>query len=357
MTNTKTIKFPSVLSKAQRSRTIQKKLQQGEQSYTLNSKSNQSRKQLSRRKHKNNVEVIFCPLKQKLIVDNAVPLQHYSYFDWNTGETNCATPPSSEGTVVDVSDYEEIDVGNGKMNKIVVDRDDGNIIFGKITRNNAKSCIGGKSKYTKIRSTIQLMQKVKASVARGKTNNGSNSNYILGGYRKNPKDNKLGEYAFKPGTSEVDKKIVDDGIRDIVRGMEYGGKKITMLLPETSHFHSVVKKTLDLESIVGDDTSTSTQFSSGENYWSPWHIDDDMFLSFLSCMSEEEQDNEETMYYFVFPEYKLRVPLKPGDVIVFNPLKLHSCSNCRIKDSHIFSAYVSKKTVMTKGMVKGLDKK
>ena len=39
--------------------------------------------------------------------------------------------------------------------------------------------------------------------------------------------------------------------------------------------------------------------------------------------------------------------MKSTDVIVFNPMRMHCCSNFRYKDSYIFSAYMYEKTVIT----------
>jgi hypothetical protein len=115
-----------------------------------------------------------------------------------------------------------------------------------------------------------------------------------------------------------------------------------------------VRKLLEIPSITGTEMGISTQFSVGVNYWSGAHQDKDFFFTFLSCLSANSDDHEEEIYYFCYPEYKIALPLKPGDLIVFNPLKFHCCSNSRYDDAYIFSAYVSEKTVMTAGIAKYL---
>ena len=64
-------------------------------------------------------------------------------------------------------------------------------------------------------------------------------------------------------------------------------------------------------------------------------------------LSDDEADHDKVLYYFVFPEYKVKIPLCSGDVLVFNPRVFHACTNPRIKGAMIFSAYVSAKTCNT----------
>ena len=111
---------------------------------------------------------------------------------------------------------------------------------------------------------------------------------------------------------------------------------------------------LDLPSVSGLDGIVAIQFSAGQDYWSQAHVDNDYFFTYLSAVSAEEKDHKEVMYYFCYPEYKLKIPIKSGEVLVFNPLKLHSCSNCRYNNSFIFSSYVSTKSVTTATIGKGM---
>ena len=122
-------------------------------------------------------------------------------------------------------------------------------------------------------------------------------------------------------------------------------------MPEYSSFLDM-KNLLDLSSFGGNDSNIATQFSIGQNYWSHAHVDQDAFFTFLSCLSNEASCEPFHMYFFCFPEYKVAIPIRSGDILVFNPLKIHCCTNCRYPDLYIFSAYVSMKSVMTAGIGK-----
>ena len=354
----KTVSFPAKLSKAVRSLNVQKKLQQKSTQYNFTHKHGVPTKVKSHRPIKNKINMVKLDKKHVILEDNIVPgPPHYAYQNWED-DSNVDIPLSSiSDVIVDISGFQVVDVSDiEKKHVIISDEINGDFIAGKVSRNVSKDTFGGKNQYPKVRSTVNLLQETTPTVKRGKKNSGKSSKYNLRGKRRNPLGTDLGDYAFKPGTSDEDKQTVDEGVNELVRRMEKGARRILQVLPETDHFFDVVKKTLDLESVGGEESSIATQFASGLNYWSQYHVDDDEFFCTLSCMSKEKEDNEKIIYYFVFPEYQFKIPMKPGDIIVFNPLHLHSCSNCRVKDSHIFSAYVSKKTVMTKGMMLGLDK-
>ena len=78
-------------------------------------------------------------------------------------------------------------------------------------------------------------------------------------------------------------------------------------------------------------------------YHSVCHIDNDVNNSIISVLHEGINDDD-VIYYFVFPEYNLKIPLRNGDVLVFNPLVYHSCSDAIHKNAMIFSQYSSRKT-------------
>ena len=94
--------------------------------------------------------------------------------------------------------------------------------------------------------------------------------------------------------------------------------------------------------------------SIARGYWSKVHIDDDYFFTYLSVLSSHDSQYDDVLYYFCFPRYRIKIPLRTGDVLVFNPLDPHSCTNSKYDDAYIFSAYSSKKTVVTRALGLGL---
>eukprot|EP00536_Pseudo-nitzschia_multiseries_P013281 jgi/Psemu1/309812/fgenesh1_kg.557_\ len=90
----------------------------------------------------------------------------------------------------------------------------------------------------------------------------------------------------------------------------------------------------------------ATAFSIGKDYHSKCHTDANMFYTRLTVIAPKHVSDEEVIYYFVFPTYGVKVPLRSGDTLLFNPLVLHSCSNPKYEGCYIMSAYVSRKTVL-----------
>lgn len=351
------VQFPRKMPAAQRSANVCASIRQEPTTQTIGVPLEIRKK----KRIKNPMDIVEVDKVDNILDKNGkVPGQSlYAYTNWIDGDNkqmNESALVMGKERIIDIDDYQEIDATpTEKNNKFIIDSQTKEFIAGKITTANSNQDLGGRRTFQERRAIIDLLQVTTPTVKRGLNRKGFNTSYNLRGNRKNPHNNKVGQYSFNPKTSEEYKKKVDDGIRKIVCGMEKGAIRLIQDLSETAHYKKV-KELLELDTVGETGDSIATQFSSGENYWSQAHTDDDVFFSTLSCMCKNGKDDKKVMYYFVFPEYKLKIPMKPGDIMVFNPLVLHSCSNCRVKDSHIFSAYVSKKTVVTTGMEKGLDK-
>eukprot|EP00536_Pseudo-nitzschia_multiseries_P017231 jgi/Psemu1/314185/fgenesh1_kg.1444_\ len=78
----------------------------------------------------------------------------------------------------------------------------------------------------------------------------------------------------------------------------------------------------------------ATTFAIGKEYHSKCHTDADMFYTRLTVIAPKHVWSE------------VKVPLRSGDTLLFNPLVLHSCLNPKYKGCYIMSAYVSHKTVL-----------
>jgi len=293
--------------------------------------------------------------EQMEVIDLDKNIDFYSYVSWD-GDIEQPIAPTHNGKLINVDDYVELKATKDKLNVVATDKV-GSFIVAKMSRDNARSDLRGKEGFNVIRDATDLIDQNKPDIKRGEARGGYHSTYKMEGYRKDPlKSGVLGRYAFKPGTKDSVKQQSYDGAVTIVNKLEKCGKRVTKFLNETKHFRDKVQKFLKLPTVGTTDDSIATQLAIGCNYWSQWHRDPDYYFTFLSCMCKEEKYNEELIYYFVFPEYKLKVPMRSGDVLVFNPTKIHSCTNCKLPDSHIFSAYVSQKTVMTAAVGMELDK-
>ena len=91
-----------------------------------------------------------------------------------------------------------------------------------------------------------------------------------------------------------------------------------------------------------------TQVSMAKYYWSKIHVDDDFSHTLLTAwnISYSNENKNDILQYFVFPTYNVCVPLRHGDILVFNPLVLHGCTSPLHEQCCLLSAYVSAKTVI-----------
>ena len=108
---------------------------------------------------------------------------------------------------------------------------------------------------------------------------------------------------------------------------------------------SVMKQVID-RATLNSIRDQATAFSIGVNYYSRCHTDNGMYYTLAIVMAPDEVSAEEVIYYFLFPAYKIKIPLRSGDSLLFNPSLNHSCSNPKHNGCYIMSAYVSRKTVL-----------
>ena len=169
------------------------------------------------------------------------------------------------------------------------------------------------------------------------------SKVVMSGLRKDPKGMDVGSYSYKPSTNQhavtSNKKIISE-----LNTMIF--QKVQDHLPKSEvHDLRLIKDMISMESLCPD-CEGGTQFAIGKLYWSMYHNDKDFSMSILGVMCNECRDKD-IVYYFLFPDYKLKVPMRNRDILVFNPNIYHCCSNPIYKNLYIFSQYTSSKTILT----------
>jgi len=92
----------------------------------------------------------------------------------------------------------------------------------------------------------------------------------------------------------------------------------------------------DWEKLSDEDRNKSSSLFTGVtcscNYFSLSHLDDDFFISALTCVVDHVAKNatttdDEVATYFCFPEQGRAIGVRPGDYLLFNPLSYHCCSS------------------------------
>jgi len=170
----------------------------------------------------------------------------------------------------------------GNLNMVATD-EHGKFIAAKITRNSVQTDFRGKRGYEKMRETLSILDEYKPGIEH-ENDDGSTVYDLIGKDCKDSLNSSL--FIFKEGTPDDIIRQAKDGVKDIVEKMETSGERVTK------------------------------------------HIYDDNCFSYLSCLSKDETDDDVLIYHFVFPEYKLKITMRSGDVIILNPSVRHSVSNC-----------------------------
>jgi hypothetical protein len=197
-------------------------------------------------------------------------------------------------------------------------------------------------------ASLKGLLMTKPNVLRGSMRNGLEEQYVCHGYRKNPLDSGFGEYTFNEGVSETIKYSISRGISKLVGEME------EKVMDEINRANFEVCAGYDDFLRMQDvfkwpsvyEWGIATQFALLKRYCSRVHTDADYFLTTLMVYNVEA-DPDEVLYYFCFPTYNLAIPIKSGDIIVFNPLVPHCATNPSRNTAMIYSCYVSKKTCNT----------
>lgn len=195
---------------------------------------------------------------------------------------------------------------------------------------------------------LQGMLENKPNVIRGTLRNGVSPHYVCHGFRKNPLDREIGEYTYNAGVSEWKKLEINQEINNLVGEVErkaideINAANLSVCVGYADFFR--VQEKFDLPSLNVGGIATQVALSIG--YCSKVHTDKDFFITTLAVY-DDLAGLEEILQYFCFPTYGIAIPMRSGDIIVFNPLVHHCATNPSRETAKIYSCYVSNKTCNT----------
>jgi len=215
-------------------------------------------------------------------------------------------------------------------------------IFSKAPRKKARQHLASDSEIQKTRNFAGQFVEAKPEVVRGTDCGSINDRYVIHGSRPNRSTPGNGVYVFNDSVDQLTKKYLEETVEHIVEEME----ESVALVEKFIHLEkSVITQVFEQTTLDSIGTS-SIAFSVGKDYHSKCHADKDYHYTHLTVVGPENVDVDEVIYYFVFPNYGIRIPLRSGDTLLFNPTVLHSCSNPKYEGCYIMSAYVSRRTVL-----------
>ena len=179
------------------------------------------------------------------------------------------------------------------------------------------------------------------NIPRGKQRGSVDSGYFIVGERANRSAPGIGEYTCKSHITENEFDSLRCLAVDIVKDME------SALTPLTRHLYleESVARQVRLGRNLNPVGKYATAMSMGITYQSMCHTDKDFYYSLLTVAAPSHRYDKSIIYWFVFPSYNVKVALRSGDVVLFNPMIPHCCSNPLIEGSTILSSYSSQTTL------------
>jgi len=182
---------------------------------------------------------------------------------------------------------------------------------------------------------------LKPNISRGDAKSPISDQFICFGNYRHRRSGQVASYIYKNSIGEELKEEVENSVKALVGILELKSEEILKYMPDRNEFYML----RDFFDFPIYSLGLSTQFCVGVNYWAPMHTDKDFFYTTLSCFSISNIPSEEVIQHFAFPEYKLVVPMRHGDVLVFDPRIKHCATSPRVSNCYIVSAYVSQNVI------------
>ena len=303
------------------------------------------------------LEQINCPLDDD---DNE---NIYYFDDINTNNVNIPEPPCdwedfqpyliSEMDIIDNCDktYEDKNIIITTTDPITNKKRIVAILLNKESRGKI-SLVRWKKHLVALRNLF----KTHPNNPRGLRRLGAFGNYVLFGWRRDANSPNVKKYVPKKSAKEQLVKLVDCGLKDLMHDLEMNGLNI---IPD---YDLSVQNMLREDDEMGDVFVNGmegrfSQMAAATNYWSPLHIDDDLFWTLLTCCGESKLVwNKESrkmgvsndiICYFVFPsigEKGIAIAMRATDMLVFDSKFPHCASNILSEDAILLSCFTASKT-------------
>ena len=224
-------------------------------------------------------------------------------------------------------------------------------LFAKLSPRACADVKGSKgSRSEHMRNVFRRACRLKGNISRGKERKGVGGIYKCFGWRKCYDGLPLSEYVYQPSAEEAEVEWIDVNLKEHIRRMELVCRRVLSRLV-LFHWLMGLARYIKLPSFsqgkrAPKQTGIFTQVAmSSDGSWSNVHTDKDYGITMLSTLSAVLGDKSEVIYHFHFPSYLTSIPLRSGDIILYDSNVPHCSSNPRNKDDYLYSAYISSKTV------------
>jgi len=235
-------------------------------------------------------------LEKNVINNHQSILGKFMVYDWEDGDCDVNYPKVNS---MSIQHFTTIDSSKTRSCWVTDESDMSIPIFSKISRNRARNHLAHPDNIRKVRSTSEDIIKSKPEVKRGTKCDSINSGYGIMGFGPDRNTPNNGTYAFNKTVTEEEKNKLEKQTRKIVVHLQnsLGGLKFLMH-DDLSVMEQIVQGT-SLNAI----RSTAIAFSIGRDYHSKCHINIDMFYTLATVVGPDNVNDDEIIYYFLFPTY------------------------------------------------------
>ena len=304
-------------------------------------------------------------------VQDPPPDGSFPYVDWGNEDSRifaASLQTGRDANIVPIGDWRVVDnfgtegrqnEGRGNSLHHVHYDVNGKFLFAKVSQRQCATHIGGYDRCKDVSELFAAHGFWRPKVARGRVRGADGAKYSIHGIRKDPLGKGLSTYEWKKNADEETRKKIVDDMAKLELKLEWCTRAIDGgFIESTVAAEAVEVLDLPTPSLKSRRSSEKTDrvpphrygtaMSVGENYWSPFHVDPDFYFTavvFIGPTSLPKDRFNEIIGYFCFPEYKIKVPMRSGEVLVFNPSVSHACSNPKFRKSFVSSNFCPVKTV------------
>jgi hypothetical protein len=162
---------------------------------------------------------------------------------------------------------------------------------------------------------------------------------------------KLECYTFKKGVDKATRKKYNGKISEIMAALW----RVTFGKLDPDDFNALILAVdlINFSDVTLGDKATAfdgenvmhSQFACLRNYMVKSHTDKDGLVGVVGVLDPKNPKSRHIITHVIFPEFKMAIPLRSGDILVFDPRVTHCSCNPRDKKAFIFSVYTAAKTV------------
>ena len=268
------------------------------------------------------------------------------------------TIPASKIGILDVETWLLPTDSEGNPQRCrLVDGNDSDIFFFLPSKLNSKDCTDDlKRMWEEIKQAVQLFLQHHVPISRGKAAHGFAERYVCHGIRGNSYL-AVGDYAYKRDTPDNVKKECDGKAEKMMRFISNvltDAMSPVNIMAFRSAFQQLCLDVDLMRQRKSSDPDAKHRYSNdifwaaiaaSIGYISKIHKDKDLTWGGIGCVNLRNLFSADIVTHFCFPDFRIAIPLRSGDLLLFNPSVRHCSLNPRLQHGVVFSLFNNGSTI------------